>query len=98
MATATLGNVRAQVRARSGPNCNVDLGAPTGAFTSADTGTVDPGVVDTTYGVWNVKAGNGGTATFCISPRVWSQGDRSTWNATWKITADTAAYNPIAIN
>lgn len=113
VSTGTISNIRAHVVATAGPTCAFDVGANAGTFTSSGTATVDPGTVAGTYtnssqalaipatttgslGLWNVKGS--GTNTYCVSPSIIKQTDKTSFSGTFTLAADVAANNPVAVN
>jgi len=113
VATGYIDNIRAHVVSTS-PVCAFDAGSntSTSGFLSSGTSTIDPATVNGTYtnssqqlnvpgatselGLWNV-VGSGG-ASYCISPAILNLGDQASFTGTFAVSADTAAYNPIAIS
>ncbi|SHF82079.1 hypothetical protein SAMN05443575_0985 [Jatrophihabitans endophyticus] len=113
VSTGTVTNIRAHVVSTAGPTCAFDVGSNTGSFVSSGTSTVNPGTVAGNYtnssqnlavpavtagslGLWNVHGS--GTTTYCVAASVLAQGDPASFSATYKIVADVAANNPVAIN
>jgi hypothetical protein len=107
-----ISNVRIHHVSTAGPTCSWDFGSNTGTFVSSGTPTVSPGTIAGSYsnsthqlvlppsspgsmGLWNVHGS--GTATYCVSPSLWKQGDRMALSGSFALTADTPAYNPISI-